>query len=99
VSAYRVRAYAFYLKGDFASALRDCSFVLDSTNNADDDDRLFIIDLQTKINRNHERHERVIADCALVLGHPRIYSQATNILQTVTLADNYREACKKLKGN
>jgi len=99
-TAYRIRAYAFYLKGDFASALRDCGFVLNGANNADDDDRLFVIDLQTRINYKRERYDRVITDCgALALGNPRIYSQAANIFQTVTLADEYREACKKLKGN
>jgi len=98
-TAHRIRALAYYLKGDRAQALADCAYVLDPANHADTEDQAFIRGLRTKLRCETDGYEAALQDCRASLNiapPPPPAPPANNIFPDVTTAENYRLACKKL---
>jgi tetratricopeptide (TPR) repeat protein len=98
-TAHRIRALAYYLKGDRAQALADCAYVLDPAHGADAEDQAFIRGLRTKLRCETDGYEAALQDCRDSLNiapPPPPPPPANNIFPDVTTAENYRLACKKL---
>ena len=88
-SARRIRAFAYYLKGDYASALRDCEKVL--RGNADAEDTLFVRELYARIHLNLQEYEQAADDCR------KSISKKQNIFHSFSLAQCYKDSCDKLQ--
>ncbi|MDR3266828.1 MAG: hypothetical protein LBT24_04565 [Tannerella sp.] len=90
-TAYRIRAYAYYMKGDYAIALEDCTKVRDK---GDAEDCAFVLELLTKIYLDAEQYEAVIKEIKAFL--PRSNS---NVFYSLSIMETYKQACQKLQSN
>jgi len=97
-TAFRIRAFAYYLKGDYATALNDCNWVLDAQNKdyADEEDRLFVRELRARIHFNMQKYEQVIDDCRNVIP-VEVDNINPNIFPTLSIAETFLQACEKLQ--
>jgi tetratricopeptide (TPR) repeat protein len=93
--AYRIRAFVYYLKGDFANALTDCTRVIKTKNPsgkkqlANNEDILFAQELQPKIHLEMANYEKAADEYRILLqGNPNA---------PLSTIEEYREAVRKMK--
>jgi len=96
-TALRIRALAYYLKGDCANALNDCAWVLDKPNAAysDADDKLFVREIRAQIHFKTQNYERAIMDCREVI--PTEDPVEPNIFPTLSVVEIYLGAQEKMQ--
>jgi tetratricopeptide (TPR) repeat protein len=98
-TVHRVRAFAYYLKGDYAFALADCRWVLDPPNlgRSGKDDISFVREIDEKIRRSTSTQE-----CEKVLMTlDKIISMNTppvpNIFPKLDDAETFHNMCEKMR--
>jgi tetratricopeptide (TPR) repeat protein len=90
--AYRIRALAYYLKGDYERALADCEIIVDLLyKDKDVEDVAFVHELRAKIYYNQGKYDDAIKECKRSLTFPQ------NIFPSLSLVGLYRDSRKKLQ--
>jgi tetratricopeptide (TPR) repeat protein len=99
-TVYRIRALAYYLKGDYERALADCKAVVDPNNGKGVKDVAFIRELRVKIYYSQGKYDDAIKECKRSIASSQsnsndVFSQ--NIFPSLSLVELYRDSRKKLQ--
>jgi tetratricopeptide (TPR) repeat protein len=98
-TVHRVRAFAYYLKGDYAFALADCRWVLDPPNTewSDEEDKSFVREINEKIRLSTSTQE---CEKVLMTLEKLISMQSPpvpNIFPTLDKAETFHDMCEKMR--